>query len=283
MIPGGSRRSKWARLLGDRLFRLSKPIRRVNPEAIHVFGCQKSGTSAVAQLTAMAGGLSATVDIPAMWRTPVTDIVRGEATVKDFVETHRPYFSRELVKEPGLAPILDQVAGQIGLRKVVFVVRNPLTNVRSILQRRGVAGDRPELQAEEVAAMLQGNWHWAYDWPHVYRPEAKFWSEGRHYVEGLGTLWSSCVAAMQRAEKEGVEVHVVRYEDFVKDKRGTVEGILAEFGRPVRHDVSAHVDVRFQPKGDHSVSVEDFFGATNLARLEGATRTGAHLFGYWGH
>ena len=59
-----------------------------------------------------------------MWRTPVTDIVRGEATVKDFVETHRPYFSRELVKEPGLAPILDQVAGQIGLRKVVFVVRN---------------------------------------------------------------------------------------------------------------------------------------------------------------
>jgi hypothetical protein len=283
VIPGGSRRSKWARLLGDRLFRLSKPIRRVNPDAIHVFGCQKSGTSAVAQLTAMAGGLSATVDIPTMWRTPVTDIVRGEATVKDFVETHRPYFSRELVKEPGLAPILDQVAGQIGLRKVVFVVRNPLTNVRSILQRRGVVGDRPELQAEEVAAMLKGNWHWAYDWPHVYRPEAKFWSEGRHYVEGLGTLWSSCVAAMQRAEKMGVEVHVVRYEDFVKDKRGTVEGILAEFGRPVRQDVSAHVDVRFQPKGDHSVSVEDFFGATNLAMLEEATRTGAHFFGYRGH
>ena len=128
--------------------------------------------------------------------------------------------------------------------------------------------------------MLKGNWHWSYDWPHVYRPQAKFWSEGRHYVEGLGTLWSSCVAAMERAEKNGVEVHVVRYEDFVKDKRGTVERILAEFGRPVRQDVSAHVDVRFQPKGDHSISVEDFFGADNLARLEDVTRAGAHLFGY---
>ena len=128
--------------------------------------------------------------------------------------------------------------------------------------------------------MLKGHWHWTYDWPYVYRPQAKFWSEGRHYVEGLGTLWSSCVAAMERAEKNGVEVHVVRYEDFVTDKRGTVERILAEFGRPVRQDVSAHVDVRFQPKGDHSISVEDFFGADNLARLEDVTRAGAHLFGY---
>lgn len=280
MIPGGSRRAKWGRLLDDRLFRLSKPLRRVNPDAIHVFGCQKSGTSAVAQLTAMAGGLSATVDIPTIWRTPVSDIVRGEASVKGLVEAHRPYFSRELVKEPGLAPILDEVAGHIGLQKVVFVVRNPTTNVRSILQRRGVAGDLPELRVEDVAAMLKGNWHWTYDWPHVYRPQAKFWSEGRHYVEGLGALWSSCVAAMERAEKNGVEVHVVRYEDFVKDKRGTVERILAEFGRPVRQDVSAHVDVRFQPKGDHSISVEDFFGADNLARLEDVTRPGAQLFGY---
>lgn len=280
MIPGGSRRAKWGRLLDDRLFRLSKPLRRVNPDAIHVFGCQKSGTSAVAQLTAMAGGLSATVDIPTIWRTPVTDIVRGQASVKGLVEAHRPYFSRALVKEPALAPILDEVAGHIGLQKVVFVVRNPSTNVRSILQRRGVAGDLPELWSEEVAAMLKGNWHWTYDWPHVYRPQAKFWSEGRHYVEGLGTLWSSCVAAMERAEKNGVEVHVVRYEDFVKDKRGTVERILAEFGRPVRQDVSAHVDVRFQPKGDHSISVEDFFGADNLARLEDVTRPGAQLFGY---
>ena len=280
MIPGGSRRAKWGRLLDDRLFRLSKPLRRVNPDAIHVFGCQKSGTSAVAQLTAMAGGLSATVDIPTIWRTPVSDIVRGEASVKGLVEAHRPYFSRELVKEPGLAPILDEVAGHIGLQKVVFVVRNPTTNVRSILQRRGVAGDLPELRVEDVAAMLKGNWHWTYDWPHVYRPQAKFWSEGRHYVEGLGALWSSCVAAMERAEKNGVEVHVVRYEDFVKDKRGTVERILAEFGRPVRQDVSAHVDVHFQPKGDHSISVEDFFGADNLARLEDVTRPGAQLFGY---
>ena len=128
--------------------------------------------------------------------------------------------------------------------------------------------------------MMKGNWHWTYDWPYAYRPQAKFWSEGRHYVEGLGFLWSSCVAAMQRAEENGVKVHVVRYEDFVKDKRGTVERILADFGRPVRQDVSAHVDVRFQPKGDHSISVEDFFGAANSAMLEEVTRSRAHLFGY---
>ncbi|MAC16943.1 MAG: hypothetical protein CMC97_01400 [Flavobacteriales bacterium] len=280
MIHGGSSRAQWARLFEDRLFRLSKPFRRVNPDAIYVFGCQKSGTSAVAQLTAMAGGLSATVDIPTIWRTPVSDIVKGQSAVKDLVEIHRPYFSRELVKEPGLTPILEHVAAHVGLRKVVFVVRDPFTNVRSMLQRRGLEGNRPELAAEEFAAMMKGNWHWTYDWPYAYRPQAKFWSEGRHYVEGLGFLWSSCVAAMQRAEENGVKVHVVRYEDFVKDKRGTVERILADFGRPVRQDVSAHVDVRFQPKGDHSISVEDFFGAANSAMLEEVTRSRAHLFGY---
>jgi len=280
VIPGGPSSNKWLRLLGDRLFRLSKPFRHVNPHAIHVFGCQKSGTSAVAQLTAMAGGLSATVDIPTIWRTPVTDIIRGRSTLEGLVETHRPYFSQELVKETGLAPILDQVAGHIGLQKVVFVVRDPLTNVRSILQRRGLAGDLPGLSEEEVTRLLNGNWHWTYDWPRVHRPEPRFWSEGNHHVDGLGILWSSCVKAMQRAEKNGVEVHVVRYEDFVKDKRGTVESILTQFGRPVKKDVSAYVDVQFQPKGDHSVSIEDFFGEDNLARLRHVTREGARRFDY---
>ena len=246
MIPGGSSRAQWARLFEDRLFRLSKPFRRVNPDAIHVFGCQKSGTSAVAQLTAMAGDLSATVDIPTIWRTPVSDIVTGQSTVQNLVDAHRPYFSRELVKEPSLTPILDHVAGHVGLRKVVFVVRDPLTNVRSMLQRRGLEGNRPELAAEAFAAMMKGNWHWTCDWPHVYRPQAKFWSEDAI----TSRAWGSCGRLWRpwAGEGEWGGSPCVRYEDF-KNKRSTVSASWRT--RPASSAERVTWDVRFQPKGDH--------------------------------
>jgi len=280
VIPGGSRRDKWARLIQDRLFRLSKPWRRVNEDAIHVFGCQKSGTSAVAHLTALAGGLSATVDIPTIWRTPVSAVVKGQLEVEDLIQTHRPYFSRDLVKEPTLAPIMDEVAASIGLRKVVFVIRDPETNVRSRLQRCGLAGDLEDFSADDVQHILKESWHWTYDWPYRYKAQSRFWSGDRHYVEGLGILWCSCVEAMQRATQQGVDVHVVRYEDFERDKQGTVEGILEAFNRPVCQDVSPHLNVRFQPKGNRSISIEAFFGERNLARLNAITASHLGLFGY---
>ena len=136
----------------------------------------------------------------AMWRTPVTDIVRGEATVKDFVETHRPYFSRELVKEPGLAPILDQVAGQIGLRKVVFVVRNPLTNVRSILQSCRL---RRRLFCRKLALGLR------------LAPCLSPWRPSSGVKDAtMSRVWEPCGHPVWRPcsgqKREGVEVHVVR-------------------------------------------------------------------------
>ena len=272
--------AKWRALLADRLLRLSSPVRTVNRNAILVFGCQKSGTSAIASLMAEAGGLSSTVDIPALWRTPVRDVMEGKRRVEDLLDHHRAYFSRGLIKEPGLTLIMPEIVSAMGARKVVFVVRDPYDTVRSILQRRNVPGNLDGLTGDLERRLNKAHWHWTYDWPHRYRPTKPLCFENRHYVEGLAAMWQWSVEAFQKTVAAGHDVEVVRYEDFLGNKQGTIEAVLSVMGVDVKHDIAPFLDVNFQPKGDHSISVPDFFGGDNLARISAVTEAGRNYFNY---
>ena len=79
------------------------------------------------------------------------------------------------------------------------------------------------------------------------------------------------------AEKNGVEVHVVRYEDFVKDKRGT-GGILSnsagQFGR-----MCPLMDVRFQPG---TTRFQRIFWCGQLGEA-GGRHPSERTLGYRGH
>ena len=105
----GSHPNKWVKLIYDRLFRLQTPFLTQNSDAVWVFGNPKSGTSVIAELLAIGGGWSATVDIPTLWRTPVSDVRKGLSSAQALVEHHQAYFSRDLIKEPGLTVIMDRL------------------------------------------------------------------------------------------------------------------------------------------------------------------------------
>jgi len=279
--PGHSPSNKWVQLLADRALRMSSPFVRPNSDAVCVFGCPKSGTSAVSALLAKAGGLSVTVDIPPLWRTPVWEVHAGQRSAASLIRHHRAYFSRDLIKEPALTTIMDDLLPALGAQKVVFVIREPKSTVRSILQRRGLPGNAEQLSPKQWSQVYKGSWHWTYDWPYRYSPQVPPWLKDRTYVEGLATLWQWGVDALERTQALGWDPLVVRYEDFLDDKLETIHSTLASLDIPVKMDVSPFLDRQFQPKGNHSVSLPDFFGLDNLSRIESITKTGRHRFNYY--
>ena len=191
---------------------------------------------------AEAGGLSSTVDIPTLWRTPVRDVMEGKRRAEDLLDHHRAYFSRGLIKEPGLTLIMPEIVSAMGARKVVFVVRDPYDTVRSILQRRGVPGNLDGLTGNLERRLNKGHWHWTYDWPHRYRPTKPLCFENRHYVEGLAAMWQWSVEAFQKTVAAGHDVEVVRYEDFLGNKQGTIEAVLSVLDVGVKHDIAPFLD-----------------------------------------
>lgn len=245
-----------------------------------VFGAPKSGTSVVAQLLSIGSGGSATIDIPTLWRTPVQEVRNGNTSAAQLIGHHRAYFSRDVIKEPGLTSIMDLIVSEMGVRKVVFVVRDPLTNIRSLLQRRGIPGDLDVLSQDQMKRLVGGSWHWTYDWPYRNTKASADWFGGRHYVEALAAQWQSGVDAWVRTRQMDVEPFVLRYEDFLVDKMTAIESIMDQFGLAMRHDISEHLDKQFQPKGDHTVSVESFFGPRNMEHILRETEQGVSLFGY---
>ena len=89
--------------------------------------------------------------------------------------------------------------------------------------------------------------------------------EGDHWVEQLAGRWVHC-ANVYRASPESFVL--CRYEDFVADKLGELRRLATAVGQEVVADVSAELDVAFQPSGDRNVGWLEFFGEENLARIE---------------
>lgn len=271
---------KWKALLADRWLRMSAPFKSLNPNAVLVFGCPKSGTSAIGSLMAKSADLDATIDIPTLWRTPARDVLEGRITAAQLLRQHKPYFSKGLVKEPGLTLIMPEVVEAMKASRVVFVVRDPFETIRSILQRRNVPGDLETLTPAQRERVHSGHWHWVYDWPYRYQPRQPAWLEGRQYVEGLATYWQWTVEAHRRTVDAGFNVEVVRYGDFLRDKQGEIESTLRRLGLEPVHDISEFVDVSYQPKGDHSMTLEEFFGGRNMERIATITEDGRSFFNY---
>lgn len=238
----------------------------VNERPIIVLGNQKSGTSAIAHLLADFGGLSKTVDIPPLWPPAGVAIMRGEASFAEAVRRNRRFFSRHLVKEPMMTFFADQVVDRFPEAKYLFVVRDPRDNIRSILNRRDIPGHLERLSPHEVRA--QGR----------VAIDAGIWGgEEGNYIDVLAHRWVRAVSAYRRFANR---MHLLKYEDFVADKPGTIAAYAARLGISRVGDISGKLDVQFQPRGNRSVRWLEFFGARNLARIEQVCAEEMARFGY---
>lgn len=242
-----------------RLRRLGARLRgifaRVEPRPVIVFGNQKSGTSAIAHLLANMCGLTKTIDIQPLMGAAGHAIMAGERRFADVVRQHPECFATGLIKEPMLTFFADQVLDAFPEARAVMVVRDPRDNIRSLLNRRGLPGNLDEL-SDELRASLGER----------VTIDPRVWGgAGENYVGVLAHRWNRAADAyLQHAAR----LELVRYEEFMADKQGSLERLARRLGLEPVHDVSALLDVDFQPRGARGAVWREFFGARNLARIE---------------
>jgi hypothetical protein len=242
----------------------------VNERPTFILGNQKSGTTAIAALLGEMTGLSVTLDLKREMRHPVIDGIKlGRMSMAEFVRLNRLDFSRAIIKEPSLSPFYHELSERFPRAKFVMVIRDPRDNLRSILNRLKIPGSLPGL-TEESTARLTRAWLLIVDgrWLGL---------EGRNYIEMLAGRWNY-IANLYLGNSD--RMPLIRYEDFSKDKTGTLELVAEKLGFERKFDVSGRVDVQFQPAGDRNVRWIDFFGSKNLATIESVCAEGMLRLGY---
>lgn len=273
--------------LSMRLYTLREELRaswralgaRVHPDPVFVLGTQKSGTSAIASLLGIAAGVEASIDLRRDLRRPrVAEVALGRRSFASFLRRNAVDFARPIVKEPNLTFLLPEILDRWPQARIVFVDRDPVQTVRSVLDRLGIPGDLKTLDAATLAAVPDG-WRIVLDsrWCERNAPDGVPDRPRRHHVEELARrsllsrrIGASCAAA--RPER----TVVVSYEAFREDKADTIANLLDRLGMPMRSsraELDRHLDRPFQPPGRFADAAPERFFGTNLDRLRRAAET----------
>lgn len=252
------------RLIGERFRAL---FAQVNPNPLFVFGNQKSGTTAIASLLGAAAGKRIALDFAGAAEPHIGRLLRGETRVGDFVRRNAWSFSADIVKEPSLTFVAPALMDHFGARRAVFILREPADNIRSILDRLGLAGDLAEIDPDRIKA--NRTWRSALAGRDLGLPRD-------HYVATLARRW---LRAAQIYRSERGRFVPIRYEDFKADRTGAIARLADALDLRATHDISARAQVPFQRPGVQR-DPRAFFGAENLARIQAICGSMAHELDY---
>lgn len=247
-------------------------VAQQHPRPIFILGHQKSGTSVIAALLGQMCGLTVAIDLKRDIHQPVFQLVQsGDLSFDAYRKRHALEFSRDIIKEGNLTPMLGHLLDHYPESHYVFVVRDPRDSIRSILQRLGLPGDPNEMPRDGWRSAVSDAWELVLDGTWLG-------TSGDDYVDGLARRWQlfADIYAQHRDR-----LIAVRYEDFVLNKVGTIAGLADRLGYDARQDISHMVNVQYQHKGDASMSLHAFFKRPYiLDRIERVCADGMQMFGY---
>lgn len=220
------------------------PTRRLTDPRLVVLGNQKAGTSVVAAAIGEAIGERYRIDLPIERLAPtyLRHSVTGPRYPEALLHRSRNRVRAAVVKEPSLTFWWRELATQWPSAHVVFVVRHPLDNIRSILDRLGLlpvtAGG---ISTADRSVTLPFPWlHLARleDAPLAEHPIATTLDD---VVANLGRRWRLCAEAAAAGAEAGHTI--LRYEDFLD----APDRAMAALGLP--DAPAAILDRPFQPRG----------------------------------
>ncbi|MBN1125373.1 MAG: sulfotransferase [Sedimentisphaerales bacterium] len=242
-----------------------------NPNALFVLGNQKSGTTAIAALLALAAGKTVCLDF-FYTLNPIVEIemLKGIRPLSRIVDEYRHCFAYDIIKEPGLTFVLDSLLEYFPYAQILFIIRDPRDNIRSILNRLDIPGNLEDMNTKYWDKIPTLPWQ-------IILEGDLFEEPGQSYIETLAIRWNVAVQAYQQNTDR---IRLLRYEDFMADKARCILQLATHFGFEPVHDITDQVDVQYQPKGDQNISWIDFFGVDNLHRIENVCREGMQQFGY---
>lgn len=221
-----------------------------------VLGNQKSGTTAISVLLAQSARLTSTIDTSLLWEPNLSKVLKSEITLREIFKRHPAVFQKELVKEPNLTFMFPQVMEVYNDSNFLFISRNPLDNIRSLLNRLQLSGSYLKLDRIHIS-------HFG---PHesLLFNRQLFHIDKIHYIDILAERWN--IAADVYLNNQD-KVRLIRYEDFKMDKKAYIETLAKDLGLQVKNDISGLVNKQYQPAGNSSVTYLDFFGEENLNRI----------------
>lgn len=238
--------------LANALYRsFSRPLDLSAADPIIVLGNQKTGSTAIAALLARSGRLSFRQDVPPAW-TCEPALVRGDLSLAQFVQDQRYYFRKDVVKENALTFCLDQLRRLLPTARFVFTIREPVQNVRSILDRVGLPGRLRRLDRIDAPSPA---WHRVLDIRWL----------GEDVDELIASLARRWVLTAEQVFPLRDGVQLIKYEDFCADKEASIRRLALRLGVAPDQSIRSIKDEPFQPKGDHrEVHPERFFGREAL-------------------
>lgn len=250
---------------------------RVYPQPVIIGGSPKSGTTAIAALLARAVGARFSND--PFWHVLhhdskdflLPDILEGRLTVDQFVQRFGAYFQAGIIKDPDFAFLYPQLKQRFPRSPQVFIVRDPRDNIRSILNRLRIPGNLRDLDPEDdfIPPGMKG-------WRAIVDGRGLAIHHG-NYISRLSQRWN--LSARRYLDAQST-IHLVRYEDFVADKVGTIERLADDLKLTVVNDIGGEVDRQYQPRGDRSAVLEHFFGRENLRLIELTCAKAMSALGY---
>ncbi len=254
------------------IYSLKREVKRrfcsVNPSPVIVLGNQKAGTSAIAHLTAEYAGLSKTIDIPESWWPTLESLLKEDLSLKEFAHRNPHRFCTDIVKEPNLTFFYSDIEDIHPKAHFVFVVRDPRSNIRSLLDRLDLPGDKRKL-----GDALENLPH---EWRHLFRKD--IWGlQGSSYIDLLAARWRKAAHVYLG---DSSSMNLIRFESFLSDKSGAISSLAEDIGLQQQHDISEKVDIQYQPRGNRDVSWLEFFGAENIRRIEDICYQEMSAFGY---
>lgn len=225
-------------------------------EPVIVLGNQKTGSTAIAALLAKCTEKTVTLDIVDPIPDPSWQLIYKYQLddFENFIFYYKNYFSREIIKEPSLTFFYSDLLQTFPNAKYVMILRNPYENIRSILNRLGIPGNRNEIEFSDWDSLkYYPTWKLALD-------STWLGCQSNNYIEALAWRW--CKAADVYLENTD-RLIVIKYEDFLSNKMASIEGVAEKLAMDVTSDIKNHVDIQFQGKGNSTLKGIDFFGERN--------------------
>lgn len=249
------------KIAGKSYRKIKNVIYKPNPNAILLFGLNKSGTSATINLIAHSANISILDDFPYKlgdW----DDVVYGKENFIKYLNKHGYAFSKDLIRFPMNQQAIDFASSYFLMNKYIVTIRNPIDNIKSILSRLKLPGDLESLDVSKLN--YHSNW-------------IKMLNRKPHYIDSLIDCWNEAYSINEIINCPNAVIF--KYEDFIDDKETYISQKVHELDLKPKNSIKEFVNVQYQPKGTGQNNLE-FFGERNLSKIVNQTKPIAKNFGY---
>jgi hypothetical protein len=98
-----------------------------------------------------------------------------------------------------------------------------------------------------------------------------------NYIEAMAFRWNHAINIYKQNKDKIV---LVKYEDFILDKKKYIEDLALTLDFTIQTDISNYVNIQYQPKGNPEIDLKEFFGAENYKTIKRLCIENMQEFGY---